>query len=66
MCGWESAISNASVRAATAFDAKGNDETGAPDLTGRLTRASTDVAIFNIIRDGVPGTAMLPVSAGFA
>ena len=43
------------------FDAKGNDETGAPDLTGRLTRASTDVAIFNIIREGVPGTAMLPV-----
>ena len=43
------------------FDATGNDETGAPDLTGRLTRGSTDVAIFNIIRDGIPGTAMLPV-----
>ena len=44
------------------FDAKGNDETGAPDLTGRLSRASTDVAIFNIIRTGVPNTAMLPVA----
>ncbi len=43
------------------FDARGNDETGAPDLTGRLTQSSTDVAIFNTIRDGVPGTAMLPV-----
>ncbi len=43
------------------FDARGNDETGAPDLTGRLTRASTDTAIFNVIRDGVPGTAMLPL-----
>ncbi len=45
------------------FDAKGNDETGAPDLTGRLSRASTDVGIFNIIRTGIPGTAMLPVAA---
>jgi putative heme-binding domain-containing protein len=44
------------------FDAKGNDETGAPDLTGRLARASTDAGIFNIIRSGVPGTAMLPVA----
>lgn len=43
------------------FDATGNDEAGGPDLTGRLTRASTDVAVFNIIRDGIPGTAMLPV-----
>lgn len=45
------------------FDAKGNDETGAPDLTGRLNRASSDTGIFNIIRGGVPGTAMLPVAA---
>ncbi len=45
------------------FDAKGNDETGAPDLTGRLSRASTDVGVFNIIRTGIPGTAMLPVAA---
>ena len=43
------------------FDATGNDEAGGPDLTGRLARASTDVAIFNVIRDGIPGTAMLPV-----
>lgn len=45
------------------FDAKGNDETGAPDITGRLSRASTDVGIFNILRDGIAGTAMLPVAA---
>lgn len=45
------------------FDAKGNDETGAPDLTGRLNRASSDAGIFNIIREGVPGTAMLPVDS---
>lgn len=44
------------------FDAKGNDEAGAPDLTGRLRNASTDVGIFNIIREGVSGTAMLPVA----
>ncbi len=44
------------------FDAKGNDETGAPDLTGRLSRASTDVGIYNVIRTGIPGTAMLPVA----
>ncbi len=44
------------------FDAKGNDEAGAPDLTGRLRNASTDVGIFNVIREGVPGTAMLPVA----
>jgi len=45
------------------FDAKGNDETGAPDLTGRLTRGGSDAAIFNIIREGSPGTARLPVAA---
>ena len=28
-------------------DAKGNDETGAPDLTGNLRRASTDAGIFS-------------------
>lgn len=44
------------------FDAKGNDETGAPDLTGRLNRASTDAGVFNIIRSGIQGTAMLPVA----
>jgi putative heme-binding domain-containing protein len=44
-------------------DAKGNDETGAPDLTGSLRRASTDAGIFQVIRQGVAGTAMLPVPA---
>ncbi len=44
------------------FDAKGNDEAGAPDLTGRLRNASTDAGIFNVIREGVPGTAMLPAA----
>ncbi|GJM12597.1 MAG: hypothetical protein DHS20C12_10000 [Pseudohongiella sp.] len=48
------------------FDAKGNDETGAPDLTGRLSRASTEVGIFNIIRSGIPGTAMLAVASDVA
>lgn len=43
------------------FDAKGNDETGAPDLTGTLRHANSDAGIFNVIRTGVPGTAMLPV-----
>ncbi|MCB1670390.1 MAG: c-type cytochrome [Gammaproteobacteria bacterium] len=42
-------------------DAKGNDETGAPDLTGSLRRASSDAGIFSIIRQGIAGTAMLPV-----
>lgn len=45
------------------FDAKGNDEAGAPDLTGSLRNASTDAGIFNVIREGVTGTAMLPVAA---
>ena len=45
------------------FDAKGDDETGAPDLTGRLTRASTNVGVYNIIKEGIPGTAMLAVGA---
>ena len=45
------------------FDAKGNDEVGAPDLTGQLRHASSDAGIFDVIRTGVPGTAMLPVSA---
>lgn len=44
-------------------DARGNDETGAPDLTGSLRRASTDAGIFSVIRQGVTGTAMLPVPA---
>lgn len=48
------------------FDATGNDETGAPDLTGTLRRASTNVGIFNILREGIAGTAMLPVNADVA
>ncbi len=43
------------------FDAKGNDEVGAPDLTGRLSRASSSAGIFNILRSGIPGTAMMAV-----
>ncbi|MEX2468561.1 MAG: c-type cytochrome [Pseudohongiellaceae bacterium] len=45
------------------FDARGNDEVGAPDLTGTLSNASSDAGIFNIIREGIQGTAMLPVAA---
>jgi len=44
-------------------DAKGSDETGAPDLTGTLRRASTDAGIYRILREGISGTAMLPVPA---
>ena len=44
-------------------DAKGSDETGAPDLTtGRFANASTPTGVFNVIRNGVDGTAMLPIS----
>src|SRR5262245_57176500 len=43
-------------------DAKGNDETGAPDLTqGRFRKASTDKGLFDIVRDGVPGTTMVGI-----
>jgi putative heme-binding domain-containing protein len=43
-------------------DAKGNDETGAPDLTrGRFKSASTDRGLFEVIRDGIPGTAMIGI-----
>ena len=45
------------------LDATGNDETGAPDLTGRLSNANSRPEIFRIIREGVAGTAMLPVGA---
>lgn len=44
-------------------DAKGNDETGAPDLTRVSARTGTETAIFNILRNGIAGTAMLPVTA---
>jgi len=43
-------------------DGKGNDETGAPDLTrGRFRNASTDAGLFQVIRDGIPGTAMIGI-----
>jgi putative heme-binding domain-containing protein len=43
-------------------DAKGNDETGAPDLTrGRFKSASTDQGLFQVVRDGIPGTAMVGI-----
>jgi len=45
------------------LDATGGEETGAPDLTATLSRASTDAGIFNILREGIPGTAMLPLPA---
>jgi cytochrome c oxidase cbb3-type subunit 3 len=44
-------------------DARGNDETNAPDLTtGRFANASSPAGVFNVIRNGVDGTAMLPVA----
>jgi putative heme-binding domain-containing protein len=43
-------------------DARGNDETGAPDLTrGRFESASTDSGLFQIVRDGIPGTTMIGI-----
>jgi putative heme-binding domain-containing protein len=45
------------------LDGKGNDETGAPDLTtGSFANASSDQALFEVIRDGVPGTTMVGIS----
>ena len=44
------------------IDARGDDEIGAPDLTGRLRRANTTTGIFNILRNGVPGTSMLALN----
>lgn len=44
-------------------DARGNDETGAPDLTtGQFARASTDAGMFSVIRDGIENTAMIGIS----
>ncbi len=44
-------------------DARGNDETGAPDLTtGRFANASSPSGVFDVIRDGVDGTAMIPIT----
>lgn len=45
-------------------DARGNDETGAPDLTtGQFTYASTDQGMFDVIRDGIDNTAMIGISS---
>ena len=41
------------------FDARGNDEVGAPNLTGKLTRASSSAGIYTILREGISGTAMM-------
>ena len=44
-------------------DARGNDETGAPDLTtGQFSQASSDPAMFGVIRDGIENTAMIGIS----
>lgn len=44
-------------------DARGNDETGAPDLTtGQFSRVSSDAGMFQVIREGIDGTAMIGVS----
>ena len=44
-------------------DARGNDETGAPDLTtGQFATASTDAGMFSVIRDGIENTAMIGIS----
>ncbi len=44
-------------------DARGNDEAGGADLTtGRFANASSPAGVFDVIRNGVDGTAMLPVS----
>jgi putative heme-binding domain-containing protein len=43
------------------FDARGNDEVGAPNLTGALKRASSSAGIYTILREGITGTAMMAV-----
>ena len=44
-------------------DARGNDETGAPDLTtGQFSRVSSDAGMFDVIREGIDGTAMIGIS----
>ena len=45
------------------YDAKGGGETAGPDLTtGRFRHASSVTGLFDIIRDGVEGTAMLAIN----
>ncbi|MCY4600576.1 MAG: c-type cytochrome [Acidobacteria bacterium] len=44
------------------YDARGGGETNGPDLTtGRFRRTSTLAGLFNVIRNGVEGTAMLGI-----
>lgn len=44
------------------YDAQGGAETSGPDLTtGRFRRASTRAGLFDVIRNGVAGTAMLGI-----
>ncbi len=43
------------------FDARGNDEVGAPNLTGTLKRASSSAGIYTILREGITDTAMMAV-----
>lgn len=48
-------------------DARGNDETAAPDLTtGRFQHASNDAGIFRVIRNGIDGTAMIGINPNTA
>ncbi len=45
------------------LDGTGGGETGAPDLTnGAFATASTDAGLFNVIREGIDGTAMMGIS----
>ena len=45
------------------MDAKGSDEGGGPDLTtGTFQNASTDLGLFQVIREGVDGTEMIGIS----
>ena len=45
------------------YDAEGGPETSGPDLTtGRFRHASTLQGLFDVIRDGVEGTAMLGIN----
>ncbi len=45
------------------LDGTGGGETGAPDLTtGTFATASTDAGLFNVIREGIDGTAMMGIS----
>lgn len=45
------------------YDARGGPETSGPDLTtGRFRHASTPQGLFDVIRDGVRGTAMLGIN----